>query len=91
VASGLKALHKKVGSSRASAAFHTGHGALLAGHEKYSAEARPWSSRAAGLLVDDMPFPGYEAVLVRPDGYVCATVPGADLTVSLSNWFGTVS
>ena len=81
----------KVGSSWASAAFHTGHGVLLARHEKYLAEARPWSSRVVELLVDDMPFPGYDAILVRPDGYVCATVPGADLAVSLSRWFGTTS
>lgn len=81
----------EVGSSWASAAFHTGHGVLLARDEKYLVEAQPWSSRVVGLLVDDMPFPDCQAILVRPDGYVCGTFPGADLTVSLSTWFGTVS
>ncbi|MEV5716847.1 FAD-dependent monooxygenase [Amycolatopsis mediterranei] len=79
----------KAGSTWASTAFHTGHGVLLACHEKHLTEARPWSSRVAGLLVDDLPAPGYEAVLVRPDGYICATVPGEDLSTSLLTWFGT--
>jgi 2-polyprenyl-6-methoxyphenol hydroxylase-like FAD-dependent oxidoreductase len=79
----------EVGSSWVSTAFHTGLGVLLARNDKYLTEARPWSSRVVGLLVDDLPVLGYDAVLVRPDGYICATVPGEDLSASLVTWFGT--
>ncbi|MDP9001534.1 MAG: FAD-dependent monooxygenase [Myxococcota bacterium] len=81
----------KVAASWASGAFHSGHGVLFARDEKYLAEARPWSSRVVGLLVDDLPVPECQAVLVRPDGHICAAVPRADLSASLSKWFGTVS
>jgi 2-polyprenyl-6-methoxyphenol hydroxylase-like FAD-dependent oxidoreductase len=81
----------KIGSSWASTVFHTGHGVLFARDEKYLAEAQPWSSRVVGLLVGDLPLPGCQAVLVRPDGYICGTVPGPELSASLAKWFGTVS
>lgn len=81
----------KIGSFWVSTAFQTGHGVLLARREKHLAAARPWSSRVVGLLVEDLPFPDCEAVLVRPDGYLCATDAGEALLASLTKWFGTPS
>ncbi|MEO6601636.1 MAG: FAD-dependent monooxygenase, partial [Polyangiaceae bacterium] len=78
----------KVGSSWVSTTFETGHGVLLSRDQKYLEEARRWSSRVIGLLVEDLPFPGYEAILVRPDGYICGTVPGTELSASVLEWFG---
>jgi hypothetical protein len=79
----------KIGSAWASTVFHDGRGVLFSRDERYLAEARPWSSRVVGKLVDDLPVVGCEALLVRPDGYICGTAPGADLSASLSTWFGT--
>jgi len=81
----------KIGAAWVSSAFHTGLGVLLARDDKQLATGRPWSSRVVGLLVDELPVPGCEAVLVRPDGYICATVPAGELSTSLANWFGTPS
>ena len=66
----------KVGSSWVSTTFETGYGVLLSRDQKYLEEARRWSSRVIGLLVEDLPFPGYEAILVRPDGS-CRLVVGS--------------
>ncbi|MFB7336099.1 FAD-dependent monooxygenase [Streptomyces adustus] len=76
------------GDSWVSTAFHTGHGVLLAQKPQYLEQAQPWASRVVGLHVDDLPVPGCDALLVRPDGYICATVPHDDLTAALSAWFG---
>jgi hypothetical protein len=78
----------KIGSSWASAAFHTGHGVLFARDEKHLSEAQPWSGRVVGRRVDDLPVAGCDAVLVRPDGHICGTAPGAGLSASLTTWFG---
>jgi 2-polyprenyl-6-methoxyphenol hydroxylase-like FAD-dependent oxidoreductase len=81
----------KVGSSWVSTTFETGYGVLLSREQKYLEEARQWSSRVIGLLVEDLPFPGYEAILVRPDGYICGTVPGTELSASVLEWFADSS
>jgi hypothetical protein len=78
----------EIASSWASAAFHTGHGVLFARDDKALSEAQPWSDRVVGQRVDDLPLPGCDAVLVRPDGYICGMTPGARLSVALAKWFG---
>ncbi|HEV7962704.1 MAG TPA: FAD-dependent monooxygenase [Actinoplanes sp.] len=78
----------RIGPRWASELFHSGHGALLATDEKHLAPAKPWADRVTAVLVDDLPWPDIEAVLVRPDGYVCWTATGETVTTPLQAWFG---
>ncbi|MEV6131109.1 hypothetical protein AB0M05_30585 [Streptomyces violaceusniger] len=68
--------------------FHSGHGVLLSTGETYLTTAKPWADRVTATLVDRTPWPDVDAVLVRPDGYVCWTAPGDSLTTALRAWFG---
>jgi FAD binding domain-containing protein/aromatic ring hydroxylase-like protein len=79
----------RIGTGWASELFHSGHGVLLATDEKHLASAKPWTDRVAAVLVDELPWPDVEAVLVRPDGYVCWTAPGEAVTTPLQAWFGS--
>jgi 2-polyprenyl-6-methoxyphenol hydroxylase-like FAD-dependent oxidoreductase len=78
----------RIGPRWASELFHSGHGVLLATDEKHLAPAKPWADRVTAVLVDDLPWPDIEAVLVRPDGYVCWTATGETVTTPLQAWFG---
>jgi 2-polyprenyl-6-methoxyphenol hydroxylase-like FAD-dependent oxidoreductase len=78
----------RIGTGWASELFHSGHGVMLATDEKHLAPAKPWADRVAAVLADGLPWPDVEAVLVRPDGYVCWTAPGEAVTTPLRAWFG---
>jgi bifunctional hydroxylase/dehydrase len=67
-----------------------------AGDPEVQRAAAPWADRVdvvaapfTGLAGDD-PLTGTAAVLVRPDGYIAWTAPGADagLEDALRRWFG---
>ncbi|MDN3359499.1 FAD-dependent monooxygenase [Actinomadura sp. DC4] len=78
----------QIGKGWASELFRAGRGVLLATDEKHLALAPPYRDRIASTLVDALPWKNVEAVLVRPDGYVCWTAPGEDVTGPLRTWFG---
>jgi hypothetical protein len=79
----------RIGTGWASRLFHSGHGVLLATGEKHLTPAKPWADRVTAVLVDELPWPEADAVLVRPDGYVCWTAPGeTTVTIPLRTWFG---
>ncbi|GAB2850628.1 FAD-dependent monooxygenase [Actinoallomurus bryophytorum] len=78
----------RTGTGWASELFHTGHGVLLATREDHLAPALPYHGRIVSALVDALPWDDVEAVLVRPDGYVCAAAPGEDVKGPLRAWFG---
>jgi 2-polyprenyl-6-methoxyphenol hydroxylase-like FAD-dependent oxidoreductase len=67
--------------------FHQGHGVLLTTRTELVAEAAPWTGRVDAVEVPELPGLGAEAVLVRPDGYIC-WVSGTPLTGALHRWFG---
>ncbi|MBK3581076.1 FAD-dependent monooxygenase [Streptomyces sp. MBT65] len=71
--------------------FHTGRGVLLTTDEKHLAPARPYRDRITSALVEHLPWDGTEAVLVRPDGYICAITPGDQIDQALPLWFGTIN
>jgi monooxygenase len=55
---------------------------------RFAAQARPWSARTDVVRVDMDPDTPYEAVLVRPDGYIAWASDGGPLTEALTEWFG---
>jgi hypothetical protein len=65
--------------------FHNGQGVLLSTAPAYLAEAQPWADRGRGVQVEDLPA---EALLVRPDRYICWVAPGQPVTEPLTTWFG---
>jgi 2-polyprenyl-6-methoxyphenol hydroxylase-like FAD-dependent oxidoreductase len=78
----------RTGHRWASELFHSGTGALFTTDEKYLRPAEPWTDRVAAVRADRLPWPDVEAVLVRPDGYVCWTTGHEPMTTSLRAWFG---
>jgi 2-polyprenyl-6-methoxyphenol hydroxylase-like FAD-dependent oxidoreductase len=78
----------RIGTAWASELFRSGLGVLLATDEKHLVPAKPWADLVTATLVEELPWPEVDAVLVRPDGYVCWTAPGAAVTTSLRAWFG---
>ncbi|BBA96374.1 putative oxygenase [Actinacidiphila reveromycinica] len=73
--------------------LHTAHGLLLVtGHGKAATAAEGWTDRVDVVTGawHEPALPALDAVLVRPDGYVAWTSPGAahDLTDALTRWFG---
>jgi 2-polyprenyl-6-methoxyphenol hydroxylase-like FAD-dependent oxidoreductase len=72
----------------ASELFHTGQGVLLATDDEHLGLARPWADRVVARHVDELPWSDVEAVLVRPDGYLCWTAPSTPVTTALQAWFG---
>ncbi|KAA9166650.1 FAD-binding protein [Amycolatopsis acidicola] len=66
--------------------FRDGHGVLLSTDDEILAEARPWAGRVETVRMAELP--GAEAILVRPDGYVCWAAPGKPVTGALAAWFG---
>jgi hypothetical protein len=78
----------RIGNRWASELFHSGIGALFTTDEKHLAPAAPWADRVAAVHVDRLPWPDVEAVLVRPDGYVCWTTGPEPMTTPLKTWFG---
>ncbi|CAL9618523.1 12-dehydrotetracycline 5-monooxygenase_anhydrotetracycline 6-monooxygenase [Streptomyces sp. enrichment culture] len=68
----------------------------LAGDPALRGVAAPWDDRVDVVtgsfrnLPSHEPFAGTDAVLLRPDGHVAWTAPGADdgLDTSLNRWFG---
>ncbi|MFD4562153.1 FAD-dependent monooxygenase [Streptomyces sp. NPDC058469] len=72
----------------ASGLFHTGRGVLLATDEKHLAPAGRYQDRITPALVEHLPWDDVEALLVRPDGYVCATAPDDQIDQALPTWFG---
>jgi 2-polyprenyl-6-methoxyphenol hydroxylase-like FAD-dependent oxidoreductase len=85
---GKRLLDFQLTSGWASDLFHTGRGILMSTRAEFVGQAGQWADRVATAKVDDLPLPGVEAALVRPDGYICWTAPGNDLTSSLREWFG---
>ncbi|MGW5106015.1 FAD-dependent monooxygenase [Nocardia sp. NPDC004123] len=73
-----------------SSLLHRGHGLLLTTDPAFVRTAAPWSDRVDIVELTTLPLPGEpaEALLVRPDGYVCWTAPGPDLVAALTTWFG---
>jgi hypothetical protein len=78
----------RIGAGWASDLFHTGRGVFIARHRRDLHPASPWMDRIESTLVDNLPWTDVDAVLVRPDGYVCWTAPGNDLLAALKTWFG---
>ncbi|MEV0218247.1 FAD-dependent monooxygenase [Streptomyces sp. NPDC050704] len=70
---------------------HGGHGLLLTTDPALADAARPWADRVDVVLLPEIPLPGEgaDALLVRPDGYVCWAAPDKDLETALATWFGT--
>ncbi|WP_372499291.1 aromatic-ring hydroxylase C-terminal domain-containing protein [Streptomyces sudanensis] len=67
--------------------FHQGHGVLLTTRTELLAEAAPWADRVDAVDVPELPGLAAEAVLVRPDGYIC-WASGTPLKQALHRWFG---
>nr|CTQ99404.1 monooxygenase, FAD-binding [Kibdelosporangium sp. MJ126-NF4] len=84
------------GRSRwASDLFHTGRGVLLSTDSRYPVAAKPWADRVVTATVPKLPDLAADAVLVRPDGYVCWIGASGDpvdnivrLDSALGDWFG---
>ena len=72
--------------------LHEGRGALVTTDRQYAQAARPWLDRISVTEVAELPEVAADAVLVRPDGYVCWVAPGEEpvrrLPIALNNWFG---
>ncbi|MFE1805596.1 FAD-dependent monooxygenase [Streptomyces sp. NPDC059533] len=68
--------------------MRTGRGVLLNLSDDPLAAAAPWSDRVIQVRARaESGTPAAEAVLVRPDGYVC-WAGGTGLTETLTRWFG---
>jgi 2-polyprenyl-6-methoxyphenol hydroxylase-like FAD-dependent oxidoreductase len=76
--------------------LHDGRGALVTTDPRYAEAGRPWLPRITVTEVAELPEVAADAVLVRPDGYVCWVAAGDGsgedslrrLPVALSRWFG---
>ncbi|MFI9169628.1 FAD-dependent monooxygenase [Streptomyces lincolnensis] len=72
--------------------LHAGRGVLLSVDSAFVEAARPWSDRVDAVLLPDIPLAGEgaDALLVRPDGYICWTAPAkSGVETALTTWFGT--
>ncbi|MFD5164276.1 hypothetical protein ACFWMJ_40595 [Streptomyces hawaiiensis] len=69
----------------------TGRGVLLTADSAFVDAARPWADRVDVVLVPEslLPGEGADALLVRPDGYVCWATPTKGMETALATWFGT--
>jgi hypothetical protein len=72
--------------------LHEGRGVLVTADQQHARTAQPWRDRITVTEVAELPEVGVDAVLVRPDGYVCWVASGPEslprLTIALSTWFG---
>ena len=77
--------------------LHEGRGALVTSDRQYVEVATPWLPRITVTEVAELPEVVEDAVLVRPDGYVCwvaADIDGTSqdslrrLPIALGQWFG---
>jgi hypothetical protein len=76
--------------------LHDGRGALVTSHRRYAEAAEPWLPRITVTETAELSEVAAEAVLVRPDGYVCwvAAEEGSGgesllrLPAALAHWFG---
>ncbi|HEY4017178.1 MAG TPA: FAD-dependent monooxygenase [Pseudonocardiaceae bacterium] len=72
--------------------LHEGRGVLVTTDPRYARTAAPWRDRISVTEVGELPEAGVDAVLVRPDGYVCwvatGTQPLPALGLALNTWFG---
>lgn len=80
----------------ASELLRSGRGVLLTTDSRYTETARPWSARVDLVPVPELPSYHADAVLVRPDGYICWVASAGDTTESvkrldaaLRGWFGS--
>lgn len=62
--------------------------ALASGAEAYERQARKWAGLLRVVRAEPVPDLPYEAVLVRPDGYVGWAAGGGGLAPALSAYFG---
>lgn len=85
-----------------SALFHTGNGVLLTTGQSDAATAAPLANRMVRdrivhdrivhAIVPALPWPQLDAVLVRPDGYLCWTSASPQpLASALDAWFRSAS
>jgi len=76
--------------------LHDGRGALVTRDQRYAEATRPWLDRISVTEIAELPDVAADAVLVRPDGYVCWVAAQDDsdkdalrrLPIALNNWFG---
>nr|WP_280696085.1 FAD-dependent monooxygenase [Kitasatospora sp. GP82] len=84
--------HPLLGARLPGIELPTGRGLLLesAAHPSLTAALAPWADRVDRAPT---PFPDAQAVLVRPDGYVCwvGRSDDAHLSTALHRWFGAPS
>ncbi|MGW2521392.1 FAD-dependent monooxygenase [Streptomyces sp. NPDC001617] len=87
---------------RTSVLLRTGKGLLLTGDDRHAATAKPWAERVDVVRTSRLSVSGTvaDALLVRPDGYICwarmarSTTPTQSVPVqnaladSLHRWFG---
>ncbi|MFD1674775.1 FAD-dependent monooxygenase [Alicyclobacillus fodiniaquatilis] len=78
----------ETGDGWVSELFHSGKGVLLATDRIYLEAAAPWADRIIRTNVPRLPWPELEAVLVRPDGYVCWSSLTRPIATALRAWFG---
>ncbi len=82
--------HPLLGARLPGVAQPDGRGVLLSSRAggRPAALAEPWTDRIARTTAE---LPGAEAVLLRPDGYVCWAGPGdgTGLREALTHWFGS--
>jgi anhydrotetracycline monooxygenase len=80
-----------------SSLLHDGRAAVVTVDRRYAHAAEPWQPRVTGTVVPELPGVAADAVLVRPDGYVCwlttaaTSTPDAEagLLLTLEQWFGS--
>jgi hypothetical protein len=85
---GMRLPDFRIATGWASELFHAGTGVLFTTRTTHIEQAEAWVDRVRPSLVDALPWDGIEALLVRPDGYVCWVAPGEPVETALRAWFG---
>ncbi|MGH8778837.1 FAD-dependent monooxygenase [Paraburkholderia sp.] len=82
-----------------SSLLHEGRAALVTVDRRHAIMAEAWLPRVTATVVPELPGVAADAVLVRPDGYVCwltaagtsTAVAEAGLLSALEQWFGSAN